>query len=226
MTQGPRTDDMARTLAHELLNSLTVIGGYAATLRVAAQSGSAELALQCAEVIERHAGQMEGLIRASQDVRLLDAGTMELSLRPLDLTETLQEAIEQQRKVLQEHTVEVAAEGPVMVRADPVRLRQAVGTLVTNAAKFSPTGSRVTVTVSAADGMASVVVSDEGPGIPADQREHVFEKFGRLSHKSPGSGLSLYIARAIMRLHGGDVFARDAPTGATFALMLPEVRTA
>lgn len=228
-TVGPVSDtssleqpDLARMLAHELLNSLTVIGGYAATLRVAGKNGSADLALQCAEVIERHAGQMEALIRASQDVRLLDTGTMELSSQPLDLVDTVREAVEAQGKALEQHRVVVTAARSVPVRADPVRLRQAVSALLTNAAKFAPEGTAVDVTVSSEDGVAAVVVSDEGPGIPADKRERVFEKFGRLSHKTPGAGLGLFIARGITWLHGGDLVVGEAEGGgASFALTLP-----
>jgi len=208
-------------LAHELLNSLTVIGGYAATLRVAAQTGSSELVAQCAEVIERHSGQMEALIRASQDVRLLELGEMDLATRDLDLTDAVREAIDQQDQALADHTIDVVTDGPVTVLADAVRLRQAVTSLLTNAAKFSPAGTRIGVSVSSTDAEATVTVTDEGPGIPADKREQVFERFGRLSHKAPGSGLGLYIARGVARLHGGELIALDVDSGAAFALTLP-----
>jgi signal transduction histidine kinase len=223
VTDAAPTDDVFRVLAHDLLNSLTVIGGYAATLRVAGQNGSTELALQCAEVIERHSAQMEGLIRSSQDVRLLERGGMELAFQPLDVVEVVDEAVAALAGPLGDRTVSVS--GPsgarVVVSADRNRFRQAVSAVISNAAKFSPAGSAIDVLVSSADGAARIEVRDEGPGIPPDAREKVFEKFGRLSHRVPGSGLNLFVAREIIRLHGGDISVVDSDHGATFCFNLP-----
>lgn len=212
-----RDTDLLRLLAHELLNSLTVIGGYATTLRMAAKSGSVELAAQCADVIERHAAQMEAVIRNSQDARHIEAGTMELKAQPVDLEAAVGDVVADLSHALEGHRVVVDARPGSTAVADPLRLRQMITNLLTNAAKFSPGGTTVTVSVTP----GTVRVHDEGPGIPAEQREAVFEKFGRLDHKVPGSGLGLYVARGVARAHGGDLRVVDATDGATFELTLP-----
>jgi signal transduction histidine kinase len=106
-----------------------------------------------------------------------------------------------------------------------MRIRQVISNLLSNAFKFSPVGTPVTVTVTQGDDVAEVVVHDDGPGIPPDRRDELFSKFGRLGRTGHGMGLGLYISRAIARAHGGDLELRDGP-GATFVLTLPLRSTA
>jgi signal transduction histidine kinase len=110
------------------------------------------------------------------------------------------------------------------VRGDGVRLRQVLANLIGNAVKYSPEGELVEVRATAVNGRVVIDVTDHGNGIaPADQRL-VFEKFGRVSGTSakPGTGLGLYIARAIAEAHGGQLEVTSAPgLGATFTLTLP-----
>lgn len=103
---------------------------------------------------------------------------------------------------------------------DPMRIRQVISNLLSNALKFSPPGSPVTVAVTTDDDTIEITVHDAGPGIPDERRDELFSKFGRLGHTGHGMGLGLYISRAIARAHGGDLELRDGP-GATFALTLP-----
>jgi signal transduction histidine kinase len=110
---------------------------------------------------------------------------------------------------------------------DANRLVQLLLVLVDNAFGHSPEGGRVTVTAAAAGGRAIVVnVDDEGPGVPRDAREAIFEPFARLpgsrTRADSGSGLGLAIARRLAELHGGTLVATDAPGGgARFVLTLP-----
>ncbi len=128
---------------------------------------------------------------------------------------------------LGQDAVEVVARIPralPLVRGDGVRLRQVLANLIDNAVKYSPEGELVEVRATAVNGRVVVDVTDRGNGIaPADQRL-VFEKFGRVSGTSakPGTGLGLYIARAIAEAHGGQLEVTSAPgLGATFTLTLP-----
>jgi two-component system sensor histidine kinase TctE len=115
------------------------------------------------------------------------------------------------------------AEGPVSVRGDAVRLRELLDNLVDNAVRYSPAGGRVTVKVSGAPA-PTVQVSDDGPAIPAEHRQRIFERFHRLlGTAAGGSGLGLAIAREIAHIHGASVELRDDPgaTGNTFAVTFP-----
>jgi signal transduction histidine kinase len=112
--------------------------------------------------------------------------------------------------------------GLPVLAADPLRLRQALDNLLANAVAFAPAESQVTVAASTGDGRVRLSVSDRGPGIaPADQ-ERIFAPGVRLEARSPGSGLGLWIARAIAQAHGGTLTVESAPGGgATFTLDLP-----
>jgi len=115
------------------------------------------------------------------------------------------------------------AEEPVPVRGDPIRLRELLDNLIDNAVRYSREGGRVTVRVTAQPG-PTVAVSDDGPGIPAEERQRVFERFHRrLGAAAEGSGLGLAIAQEIARLHGGHIDLREDADGVgnTFSVSLP-----
>ena len=122
--------------------------------------------------------------------------------------------------------VEVSASVAALprVRADRERIRQVLMNLIDNAVKYSETGGRVDVVARSDNGVVRVDVTDGGPGIPREQQQVIFEKFGR-AHSGkgkPGTGLGLFIARSIAEAHGGTLGVRSVPRhGATFTLSLP-----
>jgi len=123
----------------------------------------------------------------------------------------------------QEAGIKLRRDGPALtVEADPVILRQILVNLIDNALKFSPAGS--TVTLSWAEGW-SITVADEGPGIPPEQREAIFERFFRggeeLRRESKGVGIGLSLVKELTELHGGRVEVRDGG-GAVFQVRFPE----
>jgi signal transduction histidine kinase len=159
------------------------------------------------------------------DTSRIDAGTFTYSFADVDLAGLVEETVA--AADLGQDAVEVVARIPrvlPLVRGDGVRLRQVLANLIDNAVKYSPEGELVEVRATAVNGRVVVDVTDRGSGIaPADQRL-VFEKFGRVSGTSakPGTGLGLYIARAIAEAHGGQLDVTSAPgMGATFTLTLP-----
>jgi signal transduction histidine kinase len=110
------------------------------------------------------------------------------------------------------------------VYADVSRLRRAIGNLLGNAIKFAPARSAIAVRAGADAGGFSVRVTDRGPGVDADERDRIFEKFsrGRRSAGVSGAGLGLSIARSLVELHGGSLRYEDASGGgATFVLTIP-----
>jgi signal transduction histidine kinase len=117
-------------------------------------------------------------------------------------------------------------EGPVWVKGSAEILGHAVRNLLENALQHTPEGTTVTVTVSP-DG--SLTVSDEGPGVPPDARDRIFQRFWRANRSGAGAGLGLSIVERIVKLHGGTISVNDSSEleessrGATFSMRLPVV---
>lgn len=115
--------------------------------------------------------------------------------------------------------------GPVHLRLDPLRLRQVLDNLLTNAAVHTPRGTEVRLEVRVASGTAEVRITDFGPGIPADDQERVFDRFYRVdkarSRDRGGSGLGLAVARSLVRAHGGTLTLTAEPGTTTFTVRLP-----
>lgn len=117
--------------------------------------------------------------------------------------------------------------GPAVVklRMDPQRIRQVLDNLLTNAAVHTPPGTEVSVMVSAAADCVTVTVADTGPGVPAADRERVFDRFYRVdkarSRDRGGSGLGLSVAGSLVRAHGGTISLGGGPGRTVFTLTLP-----
>jgi signal transduction histidine kinase len=141
--------------------------------------------------------------------------------RPVDLDEVVRAAAAARRGTA--HAVDLSGIRPVQVRGDPEQLARAVANLLDNAVRHAD--HRVSVVLGEAAGSAVLVVADDGPGIPAAERERVFERFTRLddarSSDTGGAGLGLAIARAIAARHGGTLTAEPAERGARLVLRLP-----
>ena len=158
------------------------------------------------------------------DTSRIDAGTFSYTFRDVDLGVLVDETVAAAE--LAHEPVSIASAvtpGLPRVEGDPARLRQVLTNLIENAVKYSPEGSPVEVRAAAVNGHVRVEVADHGSGIaPADQRL-IFERFGRVYGTSkPGTGLGLYIARAIAEAHGGTLEVSSEPgAGSTFTLDLP-----
>ncbi|GGV72424.1 hypothetical protein GCM10010294_33170 [Streptomyces griseoloalbus] len=113
----------------------------------------------------------------------------------------------------------------LQLRLDPQRIRQVLDNLLTNAAVHTPAGTRVSVEVTVAGDAALVRVADAGPGVPAEDRERVFDRFHRVdkarSRDRGGSGLGLAVARSLVRAHGGGIALSSEPGSTVFTVRLP-----
>jgi signal transduction histidine kinase len=111
-------------------------------------------------------------------------------------------------------TISLGATGPARIYADPGDLAHVVDNLIENALKYSPPGTRITVEADGSDGRADLVVADDGPGIPAEDRTRVFERFYRGSNgrrSGPGTGLGLAIVAELVERWGGEVRLLEGP---------------
>ena len=180
-------------------------------------------------VLESTRDEVVRMSRTVDDLLLLarvDAGRLELLEGPLDLLEIAKAGAADHRAAARDADVTVVVAGdPVRVLGDGDRLRQVVGNLVDNAVRFTPRSSEVRVSVWEAAGEVGVTVSDDGPGVPRDMRERVFERFSRADparRRQTGAGLGLAICREIAHAHGGRVWIDEA--GSAFVLALPRRR--
>jgi signal transduction histidine kinase len=168
-------------------------------------------------------GRMGRLVEDLLLLAKVDEHTMRLHVEEVDLDD-LVDAEAHRLRAFPWLTVEPRVH-PVRVMGDRARLGQAITNLADNAARHA--GSKVRLTLSERPHGASIVVEDDGPGVPAEQRDRVFERFVRLDasrgRSSGGSGLGLSIVREIVRAHGGIVRMVDSPSGGCrVELMLPE----
>jgi heavy metal sensor kinase len=192
------------------------------------------LNVEARTVLESARDEVLRLSRLVDDLLTLarvSEGRLELLVGPQDLSAIADDATRVHRAAADAARVELVAEGePVTVPGDKDRLNHVVGNLVDNAIKFSPPGAKVQIRVSGGTGTARIEVSDEGPGVPPDQRRRIFERFARLDparSRRGGAGLGLAICAEIVRAHGGRIWVEERkPHGSTFVVELPLVAAA
>ncbi|PLS75394.1 MAG: hypothetical protein CYG61_07540 [Actinobacteria bacterium] len=215
-------DDAMAFLAHELRAPLTVISGFAQLLAQDAQDGTLSGSSEAVDAIVRQTDHMAVLIKTLVDVGALEAGRLSLSLQPVELNELIGQVVTDLRPVVPGHPVEVTPGPRAFCAVDSSRIRQVLTNLLTNAAKFSPRGERISVVVGRTGDHTTVAVVDRGPGVAPERIGDVFRKFARADREKQGRGLGLYVSRAIARAHGGELNCRRAATGgAEFVLELP-----
>ena len=158
------------------------------------------------------------------DLSKLDAGRLHVETQPVDLASVAGAAVDEFAGVARasEHALEFAGDGDVAGRGDPQRVLQIVRILLENALVHTPPGTPVEVSVRGADGRAEITVTDGGPGISAEDRAELFERFYRGdSTKASGSGLGLAIAKELAELMGGRIELESKPGRTVFLLVLP-----
>lgn len=208
--------------SHELRTPLTSIRGYAELLEKGALVDQKEQQ-DALERIEREAARMGSLVDDLLLLARLDEGRP-LESRRLDLAALAADVVADAMVVAPERVQRFEAEGPVIVMGDEERLRQAIGNLVRNAHVHTPASAAIRVRVTGEDGLGKVEVEDEGPGLPPEIAERVFDRFfrGPAAPARQGSGLGLAIVAAIVEAHGGRARAAPRPGGGTtFVIEVP-----
>lgn len=213
--------------SHELRTPLMSVRGYADLFQYAAADAPGERERHLAR-LRAEAARMGVLLDDLLLLARLDAAEVEAPLRweDADLTELTRQAADAFRAGHPEHPLTVRT-GPAVVglRLDPLRIRQVLDNLLTNAAVHTPPGTKVTVTLSSTAKEARVTVADAGPGIPAADRERIFDRFYRVdkarSRDRGGSGLGLAVAGSLVRAHGGTIELGGGPGSTEFTVTLP-----
>lgn len=224
------TDQFVASVSHELRTPMASILGYAEVLQeeLADQPESAALR-DFVEKIDRNGNRMLTLIQNLLTLTRVEAADLQLQPEQVDLRTLVSKAYDECRAALTERQLDMSLRlppEPVLHTADPRLLEQAVSHLVANAAKFTPDGGRVVVSLRSNGTTTRIVVSDTGLGIAQTDQEQLFDRFFR-SHQpdvqqTPGSGLGLAIVRAAVTAHGGSVsFDSELGRGSSFVLELP-----
>ncbi len=212
--------------SHELRTPLTSIRGYAELFRRGAADRPEDLA-KAMRRIEEEANRMGSLVDDMLLLARLDQGRP-LERQPVDLTRLTRDAVDDARAVAPSRPIDYSPNGAIFVPGDEARLRQVLGNLLQNANRHTPPDTPVHVRVLNSADEAVIEVADEGPGMPGDDANRVFERFWRSdpsrTRSSGGAGLGLSIVAAIATAHGGRAEVQSAPGfGSVFRVHLPHV---
>jgi PAS domain S-box-containing protein len=206
--------------AHEPKTPLTSLRGYAQWLVRSRHADDAQRA-RAVDAIDRQVTRLGTLIERLLDVARIEAGRLRIHREPADLAALLREAV---ALIPRPTSTRLLVEAPphLPARVDPLRIEQVVTNLVDNALRYGPDGA-VRVSLRAEDGAAVIEVSDEGPGVPAERAEQIFERFFQVAGDSrQGLGLGLHVCRQIVSQHGGViVLVPTAAPGCRFRVSLP-----
>jgi signal transduction histidine kinase len=214
-------------VSHELKTPVALIKGYADALSREDAHWDQDTIQNGLTVIEEEADRLTELIENLLAASKLQAEGMRLNLDDVNLPRLAQQAIERFQTQTDNHTLraEFPANFPI-IPGDVTRLRQVLDNLLSNAIKYSPDGGEILIRGSYDDESVQIAVSDPGVGLPPDQLDRVFERFYRVNNrqtqKTQGTGLGLYLADAVIKAHGGKIWASNNPNGgATFSFVLP-----
>lgn len=214
-------------ISHELKSPVSIIKGYADTLRREDAQWDTDTLQQGLAVIAEESDRLNKLIDNLLDASRLQASAFKLELSYLQMDKLAAKVMEEFRTQSPEHmfTLDFPPDFPA-VRGDVERLRQVLTNLLSNAIKYSPRGGLIQAGGWADDDWVYVYVADEGIGIPKSEQEHIFERFYRaespLTRRTEGAGLGLYLCKEVVEAHGGKIWVQSEPgKGAKFIFKLP-----
>lgn len=220
---------LMQDVAHELKNPMSVIHGYATFL--SRETTTPEERRKALRAILNNAERVVGMIEQLHDAVRLESGAFTVETRAIEGAALLQEAVESAELEAARRGVRLRWRSPVgdslLILADPKRVGQILGNLLSNALKFTPEGGVIDVHAHRDGSSVRFTVIDTGPGIPADELPHLFDRFYQTRGnpvKSKGLGLGLSICKGLVEAHGGRIWVESLPgMGAGFNFTLPAV---
>lgn len=234
MTKIREAEDLKSTfisiISHELRTPVALIKGYVGTLRREDAVWDPLVVKDSLAVIEDEADHLAALIDDLLDASRLQAGGLEFTISDIDFPQITSNMVERFRKASSDYTFEYSFDDDFpIILGDEERLNQVLSNLLSNAVKYSDPGSTITVKGSFSDESIVICVKDEGIGISPEDREHVFERFYRAdsaAQNTQGTGLGLYLAKAVIEAHEGKIWIDDSQTpGARICFSLPRDRS-
>jgi two-component system phosphate regulon sensor histidine kinase PhoR len=219
-------EDIFAMAWHDMHTPITVIRGHAELLQRRLASGDRDRGAfkAAASLIMKHADRLAELLTALFDIRCLEAGVLTVARWPMDLSALVREVTDGMRPTAH-HEIAMSAGESVVGEWDERRIRQVVTNLVSNAMKYSPEGSTVTVSVNTDETTATVRVRDEGIGLDVAELARLFGRGYRADSVRTvrGAGLGLYLSNGLVTAHGGRMWAESPGhgQGSTFCFTLP-----
>lgn len=236
ITERKRLDAMkgefVSTVSHELRTPLTSISGALGLVCGGALGPVTEQAQSMLDIAYKNSQRLTHLINDLLDMEKLVAGQMRFELETQEIMPLVEQAVESMKTYAQQHQVALVirqrADG-TKVKVDASRLQQVLSNFLSNAAKFSPSGSKVEVSVYSDKDVVKVAVQDRGPGIPEEFQKRIFQKFSQAdssdTRQKGGTGLGLAISKELIeRMNGMVGFMSQKDQGARFHFELPLVR--
>lgn len=215
-------------VSHEFRTPLTLILGPLDDMKAERYGPLTAPLTEQVDLARRNARRMLTLINQILDVARLETGRTQLQVRPFELCLFVEGIADLFEALATRQSIDLNVDRPlhpVEVVADPMQLEKVVVNLLSNALKFTPTGGVLRVAITARHGIARISVQDSGPGIPADDIPHIFDRFYRVggaTQMHPGTGIGLALAKEIMDLHEGTLTVEsETGAGSTFTLTLP-----
>jgi signal transduction histidine kinase len=221
-------DEFVLTASHELRSPLTSVQGFAELLMLEREQLTPAQA-DTVEIILDNTRHLVRLLNDLLDLARSDAGRLTIKPVPTEVAPLVAEAVRTMRgqtESAEQVLREEIDDGLPRMWVDPDRIRQILLNLLTNAHEYCPERASIRVSARAIDGKVEISVKDDGPGIPPEQLEHIFERFTRgdagLTQRVGGTGLGLAISKSLVELHGGTIDAESVPgEGSTFKILLP-----
>jgi two-component system sensor histidine kinase BaeS len=221
-------DEFVLTASHELRSPLTSVQGFAELLMLERDSLTPKQ-VDTVEIILDNCRHLARLLNDLLDLARSDAGRLAITPKPTELAPLIDDAVRTMRGQTDGagQTLSQRLEpGLPLVNVEADRIRQILVNLLTNAHDYSPAGATIEVMARVVDADVEIAVTDNGPGIPESQLEHIFERFTRgdagLTQRVGGTGLGLAISKSLVELHGGTIAVSSTPgVGSSFSFRLP-----
>jgi len=221
-------DEFVLTASHELRSPLTSVQGFAELLMLERDSLTPRQ-VETVEIILDNCRHLVRLLNDLLDLARSDAGRLAITPKPTEVTPLIDDAVRTMRAQTEskEQALSERIEPDLpLVNVEADRIRQILVNLLTNAHEYSPQGASIEVTARPVGADVEIAVTDNGPGIPESQLDHIFDRFTRgdagLTQRVGGTGLGLAISKSLVELHGGTIEVDSTPgVGSIFSLRLP-----
>jgi PAS domain S-box-containing protein len=225
--------DLISRVSHELKTPIMSISGASELLTDTYKDQIGKDATDLVKMIERGGNRLKILVERLLDISRIDYDRLELKLRLEDIGELVKECSEDLLPLLKEReiTLNLDIVEKVYIKMDRIRIEQVINNLLSNARKNTPPDGKISVTLKKDENWAVITINDTGVGLTEEEIDILFTRFGKIERQGDGleflniqgSGLGLYIAKRILDLHGGKIFAQSEGRnkGSTFIVKLP-----
>jgi len=220
---------LVSTVSHELRTPLAAIKGYASTLLAGDVEWERDSQHEFLTIISNKSDRLTDLVNNLLDLSRIEAGSLKLTLEKCDIKETIQRAAKQAHLTPKNGFEVKIAPGLKNIHADPPRLESVLRNLIENSVKYAGAEAKIKVEVGKQKNDILFCVTDNGPGVPLEESQHIFESFYRvddsLARLTSGAGLGLAICQGLVRAHGGKIWAESQEVGACITFTIPSKQT-